>query len=171
MDGEHATIERDGSVRSGHKGSHMTAPPQRIEVITRGERRRRWSIEEKREIVAESLGAGVRPSEVMHKHGITSGQLYAWRQQLTRRVDGLPRHPPAGFARVDVVVGEREVPGPPVTEMPPTASKPQAQVPAVATLRAKGLIEIVLPCGTSVRVDAHVDDRALRCVLAALHAR
>jgi len=50
MDGEHATIERDGSVRSGHKGSHMTAPTRRIEVITRGERRRRWSIEEKREI-------------------------------------------------------------------------------------------------------------------------
>jgi hypothetical protein len=88
MDGEHATIEGDGSVRGGHKGSHMTAPTQRIEVITRGERRRRWSIEEKREIVAESLGAGVRPSEVIHKHGITSGQLYAWRQQLTRRVDG-----------------------------------------------------------------------------------
>jgi len=39
------------------------------------------------------------------------------------------------------------------------------------TLRAKGLIEIVLPGGTSVRVDAHVDDRALRCVLDALHAR
>jgi transposase len=49
----------------------MTAPTQRIEVITRGERRRRWSIEEKREIVAESLGTGVRPSEVIHKHGIT----------------------------------------------------------------------------------------------------
>src|SRR5689334_22282841 len=88
MDGEHATIERDGSVRSCHKASHMTAPTQLIEVITRGERRRRWSIEEKREIVAESLGTGVRPSEVIHKHGITSGQLYAWRQQLTRRVDG-----------------------------------------------------------------------------------
>ena len=169
MDSEHATIERDGSVRSGHKGSHMTAATQRIEVITRGERRRRWSIEEKREIVAESLGAGVRPSEVIHKHGITSGQLYAWRQQLTWRMDGPARHPPAGFARVDVAAGEREVPAPPVTEMPATASKPQ--VPAVATLRAKGLIEIVLPGGTSVRVDAHVDDRALRCVLAALHAR
>jgi hypothetical protein len=34
MDGEHAAIERDGSVRSGHKGSHITAPTQRIEVIT-----------------------------------------------------------------------------------------------------------------------------------------
>jgi len=32
---------------------------QRIEVITRGERRRRWSIEEKREIVAASLQPGV----------------------------------------------------------------------------------------------------------------
>jgi len=47
----------------------MTAPTQRIEVITRGERRRRWSIEEKREIVAESLGAGVRPSEVITRAG------------------------------------------------------------------------------------------------------
>ena len=147
----------------------MTVPPHRIEVITRGERRRRWSIEEKREIVAESLGAGVRPSEIIHKHGITSGQLYAWRQQLTRRMDGPPAHQPAGFARIDVVVGERGVPAPPVTEMPATASKPQ--VPAVATLRAKGLIEIVLAGGTSVRVDAHVDDRALRCVLDALQAR
>src|ERR1043166_5866080 len=89
MDGEHATIERDGAVRSGHKASHMTVPTQRIEVITRGERRRRWSIEEKREIVTESLGTGVRPSEVIHKHGITSGQLYAWRQQLTGASTGI----------------------------------------------------------------------------------
>jgi transposase len=68
MDGEQtrATIEQDGPVRSGHKSSHMTARTQRIEVITRGERRRRWSIEEKREIVAESLGAGIRPSEIIN---------------------------------------------------------------------------------------------------------
>jgi transposase len=171
MDGEHATIKRDGSVRSGHKGSHMTAPTQRIEVITRGERRRRWSIEEKREIVAASLGAGVRPSEVIHKHGITSGQLYAWRQQLTRRMDGPSAHPAASFARVDVVAGERQVPSASATEMSVAATKPQAHVPAVATPRIRGLIEIVLPGGTSVRVDANVDDRALRCVLDALHAR
>ena len=63
---------------------------------------------------------------------------------------------------MDVVAG---VPAPPATEMPATATKP------IATLRSKGLIEIVLPGGTSVRVDAHVDDRALRCVLDALHAR
>jgi transposase-like protein len=121
MDGEHAAIERYGSVRSGHKGNHMTAPTQRIEVITRGERRRRWSIEEKREIVAESLGAGVRPSEVIHKHGITSGQLYSW----------LSAHPAASFARVDVVAGEREVPSASGTEMWAVATKPQTHMPAL----------------------------------------
>lgn len=173
MDGEQAAIEQDGPVRSGHKGSHMTARTQRIEVITRGERRRRWSIEEKREIVAESLGAGTRPSEIIHKHGVTSGQLYAWRQQLMRRVEGQPARPAGSFARVDVVAGEQEEVGAgAATEASVTpAVKPQAQVPALTTLRAKGLIEIVLPGGIAVRVDAHVDDRALRCVLEALHAR
>ncbi|MBV8413624.1 MAG: transposase, partial [Verrucomicrobia bacterium] len=40
--------------------------------------------------LSRSLGPGVRPIEIIHKHGITSGQLYAWRQQLTRRVDRQP---------------------------------------------------------------------------------
>jgi transposase len=171
MDGEQAqaTIGQDGLLRSGHKSSHMTARTQRIEVITRGERRRRWSIEEKRAIVAESLGAGIRPIEIMNKHGITSGQLYAWRQHLTRRVEGQPACSSGSFARVDVVAGEREeVRAAAVTVA--SVAKPQAQVSAIATLRAKGLIEIVLPGGASVRVDSHVDDRALRCVLDALRA-
>ena len=161
MNGEQATTDDDGPVRSSHKGSHMTAPLQRIEVITRGERRRRWSIEEKREIVAESLGPGVRPSGIIRKHGITSGQLYAWRRQLTRRVDG----PPARFAQVNVVAGERRV----QTPAAPVA-RPRARAPARAARCAKGLIEIGLPGGVTVRVHAHVDDRALRCVLDALKA-
>jgi hypothetical protein len=43
--------------------------------------------------------------------------------------------------------------------------------PAVAggaTARTAGLIEIMLPDGTTVRVDAQIDPRALRRVLAAL---
>jgi hypothetical protein len=74
-------------------------------------------------------------------------------------MDGPSAHQPVAFARVDGVAAEREVPAPPVTETSAVAGKPQAHVPAVATLRTKGLIEIVLPGGTSVRVDAHVDDR------------
>jgi len=37
--------------------------------------------------------------------------------------------------------------------------------------RGEGLIEIVLPGGALVRVDAHVDGRALRRVLGALSER
>jgi hypothetical protein len=39
---------------------------------------------------------------------------------------------------------------------------------SVASAKPSGLMEIVLPGGATVRVDAEVDDRALRRVLAAL---
>jgi hypothetical protein len=48
---------------------------------------------------------------------------------------------------------------PPVLNGPPTPMRPE------------GLIEIVLPSGVSVRVDAQVDRRALRRVLVALEDR
>jgi transposase len=157
-------LEQDGPLRSGHKGSHMTAPTQRIEVITRGERRRRWSIEEKREIVAASLQPGVKPSEIIQRHGITSGQLYAWRQQLTRRIGGDLAQSAPSFARVSVETEQRNAT--PTAEVSRAAlARRPAPVSLPAVSRTRGLIEIVLPGGASVRVDAHVDDRALRRVL------
>ena len=53
-----------------------SARGRRVEVITRGERRRSWSAEQKREIVAESLAGELTPTEVARKHGIGSGLLY-----------------------------------------------------------------------------------------------
>ena len=147
----------------------MTAPTERIEVITRGERRRRWSIEEKRAIVAESLEPGTRPAEIIRRHGITSGQLYSWRHQLVRRLDRQPATAAASFARVAEWSGEPRVPEAASAAEPPAA--PSAAVPAIAEPRGRGLIEIALPCGTTVRVDARVDDGALRRVLDALRAR
>ncbi|HVZ17060.1 MAG TPA: transposase [Terriglobales bacterium] len=117
----------------------MTGRPQRIEVITRGERRRRWPIEAKRKVVAESLEPGVRPSEVMQKHGITSSQLYAWRQQLTRRVEGELAQPTASFVRVAVVAEKpeaRAVPAPDPPAAPLTRS--QVQAPLMTASRGKG---------------------------------
>ena len=169
MDGAQTRLEQEGPLRSGHKGSHMTAPAQRIEVITRGERRRRWSIEEKREIVAASLQPGVRPSEIIQQHGITSGQLYAWRQQLTRRIGGELAPSAPRFVRVAVETVQRDAT--PATEVARAPSRRSAQVSLSAASRCRGLIEIVLPGGALVRVDAHVDDRALRRVLDALRAQ
>jgi len=139
---------------------------QRIEVITRGERRRVWTTEQKRDIVAESLDSGTTPTEVGRKYGITSGQLYTWRRQmLAGRLDEAPRSAPS-FARVEVVAAPRQLEAP-----EPGASNPEPAPPPASTgsLRPDGLIEIALPDGISVRVDAQVDSRALRRVLAALN--
>jgi transposase-like protein len=61
----------------------MSARPQRIEVTTHGERRRRrWSAEEKQAIVAESVEPNVSIAAIARKHGIGTGQLYDWRHQF-----------------------------------------------------------------------------------------
>jgi transposase len=172
MDGDRATIEQAEGLRSGHTTTRTSTRTQRVEVITRGERRRRWSIEEKREIVAESLQPGMGPSEVIRKHGISSGQLYTWRRQLTSRLGGELSGPSANFARVDVVVAPRQEMADPMADATTAAAaRPHSAVPLIASPRVEGLIEIVLPGGTSVRVDAQVDGRALRRVLGALCER
>src|ERR1700745_819456 len=67
---------------SAHTTGRKSARPARVEIITRGERLRRGTAEQKREIVAESYGGDLTPTEVARKHGIGSGQLYTWRHEL-----------------------------------------------------------------------------------------
>ena len=141
IDSTEATRDFD---QSTHMSAHKSARTQRIEVITRGERRRRWSAEEKQAIVAESAAPNVSIAGIARKHGIGTGQLYAWRHQF------LVNHPgkAARFARVELLSEPPRLAGP----VPPRS----------------GLIEIVLPGGAMVRVDAQVDGQALRRVLGAL---
>jgi len=54
----------------------MSAQIQRIEVITRTEKRRRWSAEEKQAIVAESIAGAASITAVARRHGIGTGQLH-----------------------------------------------------------------------------------------------
>jgi transposase len=142
----------------------MIARSQRIEVITRGERRRRWSVEQKREIAAESLERGISPITVARRYGISSGLLYTWRRHLLEGSLGTSAHPVARFARVDVLAMSTD-PGP----APP--SPPQPTPTPNSMNRPDGMIEIALPGGVSVRVDAQVDSGALRRVLAVLARR
>jgi transposase len=60
----------------------------RVEVITGLERRRRWSEEQKRAIVAESLAPGAIISEVARRADVCPGQIYRWRQEFRTVVDG-----------------------------------------------------------------------------------
>jgi transposase len=59
----------------------------RVEVITGPERRRRWSEDEKRAIVAESLAPGASVSEVARRADVCAGQIYRWRQEFRTVAD------------------------------------------------------------------------------------
>jgi transposase-like protein len=61
MDDEYLPANIDQSaLTTGRKSAHGA----RVEVITRGERRRSWTAEQKCQIVAESLGPELTPAEV-----------------------------------------------------------------------------------------------------------
>ena len=49
-------IATSADAETAHKIGRKGARIPRIEVITRGDRRRVWTLDQKREIVAESLG-------------------------------------------------------------------------------------------------------------------
>src|SRR3954470_12940558 len=60
----------------------------RVEVITGPERRRRWSEEQKRAIVAASLAPGAVISEVARRADVGAGQIYRWRKELRAVANG-----------------------------------------------------------------------------------
>jgi transposase len=127
-----------------------TGAPGRIEVIIGHERRRRYSDEDKARLVAEAAQPGQGVHAVARRHGVCSSLLYRWRR------DGVGAPWPAAAAQrlipVQVAAEHREAPAPPRPE----------------TVRVERLVEITLPNGCSVRVDQHVDGKALRRIVAAL---
>ena len=80
----------DHSVDRSDDTKEVSAPARlrRVELITGAERRRKWSAEEKAEIVAESLAEGAVVSEVAHRHGLSPQQLFGWRARLRAAVKG-----------------------------------------------------------------------------------
>ena len=55
------------------------------EILGR-ERRRRWSDEEKAQIVAESVQDGRSVSWVARRHGLSPSQLFAWRKAAKQAI-------------------------------------------------------------------------------------
>jgi len=94
----------------------------RVEVITGSERRRRWSEDQKRAIVAESLVPGAVVSAVARRADIGAGQLYRWRKEF-RAVAG-------GFAQVLIAPPERPA-------APVAASEPAIELEFAGKVRVR----------------------------------
>src|SRR3954453_16521348 len=114
---------------------------RRLEVITGVGRRRRWSLEEKTRIVAESLDPATTISAVARRYGLHASQLFTWRQELQRSASAAQTIRGPGF--VPVLLAEDGAP------------------PA----EAAGRMEIALGPAV-IRVGTDVDATALRRVLA-----
>ena len=131
----------------------------RIEIITGRERRRRWSVEEKLRIVAETEEAGARVTEVVARHGVYSGLLFTWRRQAR---DGLLLAP-VSFVPARMSAG--------ATAAEPDADHAlngKASAPPTVTSRREAPIEIILANGCRLRIDQLVDVRALRRIAGVL---
>jgi transposase len=127
------------------------------EIISRVERRRQWSPEQKVKILTEALAPGAKVSAVADRNGISRSQLYAWKRLAQR--GGIPgislNGPPKRlFAPVRI---EAAPPSPPAM----TASTAQLQ-------RRAGAIEVALANGRIVRVDDGIEPVRLARLVAAL---
>ena len=124
-----------------------------LEVLGEGvpgaERRRRWSLEEKLRILAQSVAPGSSVSLTCRTHGLSSGQFYSWRKQF--RCGAL-----TGFIPAVVT---------PDAPMPPDLS---AQAVAAVPTTSSGFIEVELPTGVRLRVPDGAGEVTLRHILQAL---
>ena len=93
--------------------------------------------------------------DVAREYGISSGLISTWRRALLAAQPN-SAGAVAQFARVQIARRQQATRSLDL----PVPSEPQP--------RPASLIEIVLPDGTAVRVDAQIDPRALRRVLGAL---
>ena len=131
---------------------------RRVEVLTGPGRRRRWSVESKARVVAESLVPGARPSEVARRWQICSQQVFAWRREARAGLLALP-------AQGGVV--------PPDPDFVPIHAEPAlpctALAPAPAPVSVPPAIEVEV-AGAVVRVRPGMDAMLLTSVLRAVRA-
>jgi transposase len=130
-----------------------------LEVIETGSRRR-WTLEEKQRIVAESFSAPRVVSATARRHGLSTSQLFAWRRQArggTLVGEDVPGFVPAVIAADSPQTTVAEMPSPPSDDP--------------ATRASGGRMVIVLSGGCRVIVGSDVNTAALRRVLEVLERR
>lgn len=159
--------------------------------VTRSKRSRRvWSTEEKRRIVDEAVVPGASVAEIARHHGVNANLVFTWRKVAQAnaaaatetsasaiRAQSQPSPPASGpcefipigvFGRPDD--GSSAVIAGPSAVVAAGPSLHGAGSPRPHSDERPGAIEIDLADGARLRVDAFVNERALRRVLSALKA-
>jgi transposase len=125
-----------------------------VEIIL-GQARRRWSEDEKRALVAETLVEGQTVHGVARRHNISRSMLFCWRKQYREALScTAPASTPIGFTPIAVAGPE---PG-----TPPTPPAPPAAMP---------LIELEFGSGARLRISGAADPDLVAAVMKAMPRR
>jgi transposase len=131
-----------------------------VEIVARVERRRKWTPEEKAALLAEVEAEGGRVALVARRHRISASLLYNWRSAWKA---GSCTPAALEFMPLGVFAGA----GSERATMLAAPTPEQSQQPQISGGSAGG-IEIALPNGARVCVDAFVNEKALSRVLRAM---
>ncbi len=151
----------------------------RMEIITRSERRRRWSAEERERILAECDKPDVSVKKTAERYDIAESLIYTWR--ANRRREQAIASEPLSFisygeiAAIDAPASAHPTPSP-VVSSPASEQAPVQSAPAHDFVRAHpgdrpGTIEVALTTGERLVVDSFVNEKALARVLRALRGQ
>ena len=131
------------------------------EIVSRIERRRKWTAEEKGQLLAEVEAEGGKVAVVARRHRISDSLLYNWRSAW--RAAATVAHTPAAVEFVPLgVIGSAE------DESPAMLAPPVSEQPRSGMTDRVGGIEVELPNGARIRVDAFVNEKALSRVFRAM---
>jgi len=128
-----------------------------MEIITGVERRRRWRLEEKLQIVAETERPGACFAEIARRYEVSRGLLWNWRSQVRR--GALAQQPTPTFVAMRVMAE-------PAAAVPAKHSTMGPSLDAGTT--DDGKVEITLPDGTGIRIGRDVSLVTLRRVMSVL---
>lgn len=118
----------------------------RIELMTGPLRRRRWSDEQKRAVVAEAFSPGAVVSAVARRAEVVPAQIYRWRRELLGET--------RGFAEVMVTASRR------------TAGSASAEVSS-----GRAAIEIAMAGEVHVRIPLSSSPALAAAIVGALRQR
>jgi transposase len=118
----------------------------RAEILVGRERRRRWSVDDKLQIVREAFAPGARVALVARRRDVSRSQIYQWRAALREGRLSEPSSEVVGFVPV---------------EMAPSVA-PNGPLPAMDSFAAELLIEIGLAGGRCLKVPASLPSTDLR---------
>ncbi len=161
----------------------MSAGQSELAAVTpeRRRTRRSWSRTEKRRIVAEAFRPGASAADVARSYGLNANLLFNWRRALAAPATGRGGSvakasttalaaSTAGIVPVGIIVATSDDGRALAAESVAGVMPLDQSATRYPRGECAGLIEIELRCGTRLRVDAFVDEHALRRVLSAIKA-